>query len=156
MSTQHIVQSKYFRVSAVAIGVLLVALVSFGFGMRVGMHKALFSSQWGRNYERNFMGPEGNTRGPQFADRFMGRAWRNGHGLAGDVLSVTSDGLIIKNPENQESTVSVGDATIINHGTETVRLQDVRVGDRVVVIGKPQEDGTVKARLIRIFDPLNH
>lgn len=135
--------------------VLLVALVSFGMGLKVGFQKAMFSSRWGENFERNFMmrGPEG--KGDRFMfpplNRLDGKAMRNGHGAAGEILSLSGNTILIKNPENQENTIRINESTLINRGRETIAIEDLKSGDRIVVIGKPQDDGVIAAHLIRVF-----
>jgi len=37
-------------------------------------------------------------------------------------------------------------------GRETVKKEDLKVGDWVVIIGSPNEEGQIEARLIRLFD----
>lgn len=156
MSVQHIVESKYFKVGAITGGIFLVALVSFALGVKVGFYKASFSARFGENYERNFLGGdfrEGRPPMPGFA-RMMDsddRGMRNPHGVAGEILSIAGDTLVIKNPENQESTLRVNDKTIINRGKKTLALSDLSVGERIIVVGKPGDDGMIFARLIRVF-----
>lgn len=162
MSARQIIESKYFKVAAATCGVLLVALVSFAAGVGVGFRKALFSARFGENYERNFLGGsrEGDGRTPApFGMMGRMRNWvdgdergaRNPHGVSGEVVSVSGDTIVIKNRDNQESTVRVSNTTAINRGKETIALGDIVSGDRVVVIGRPADDGTIAARLIRVF-----
>lgn len=147
-------RGKPFLSMAIVLGVLLVAVASFAAGVKVGVHKALFSSKWGKNYEQNFLGHR-EERGVKQHDFLSGRmgdkGLRNGHGVAGEALSVSGDTIIIKDSENQESTVRINESTIINRGRDTAALGDIQAGERVVVVGKPQEDGVIAAHLIRVF-----
>ena len=148
------------RIAASIIGVLLVALISFAGGTKIGARRALFSSQWGQNYERNFLGSGFDTR-PRMMGGFRGmmgswRDWdekgmRNPHGIGGEIISIASDSLVIKDKNNQENTIRVNEGTIINRGRDTIALTDLKTGDRIVVIGKPVQDGAVVAHLIRVF-----
>lgn len=61
--------------------------------------------------------------------------------------------MTLRNPAGQESSVAVTDATIYNKGSDRVNFEDLSVGDMVVALGKPSDDGTVVAALIRVFDP---
>jgi hypothetical protein len=154
MSLQHLTESKYFKVAAITSGVLLVALVSFAGGMHVGFRKALFSSSFGANYEQNFLGfPDDRPPRPtsSMMDPVGEKGMRNPHGLSGEILSISGDTLVIKDRNNQESTVHVSDATIINRGKETLTLGDLMNGNKIVVIGKPQDTGVIDAHLIRVF-----
>jgi hypothetical protein len=76
---------------------------------------------------------------------------RNAHGVAGEILSVNDNTLIVKDRDNQESTIRMSEATIVNRGKDTVDMNTLTVGERIVVVGKPQEDGVIAAHLIRIF-----
>ncbi len=154
MSLQRLTESKYFKVAAISCGVLFVALVGFAAGLQVGFHKALFSSSFGANYERNFLGLPDDRPVPTMGsmmDPAGEKGMRNPHGLSGEILSISGDSLIIKDRNNQESTVHVSDATIINRGKETLTLSNLMTGNKIVVIGKPQDNGVIDAHLIRVF-----
>lgn len=154
MSIQPFLQSKYFRGAAIATGLLVLILGSFALGMRVGFHKALFSAKWGENYERNFLG-DGDRGGrglsPLKEMKMMGKGMRNAHGTAGEVISVAGETIILKDRNDQENTIRVNESTIINRGKDTIEVNTLAPGDRVVVIGKPQEDGVIAAHLIRVL-----
>jgi hypothetical protein len=62
----EIIKSKGFKLAALAVAFILVALVSFAGGAKVGFRKALFSCRWGENYERNFMGQRPSFGRPGF------------------------------------------------------------------------------------------
>ncbi len=157
MSVKQCMESKYFRVGAIMGGVVLVALLSFAVGVRVGLHKALFSTHFGQNYERNFMGgfeEKGTRMMPPFGKMMDAndRGVRNPHGVGGKIISIAGDTLVIKDRNDQENSVRVSETTSINRGKETVVLQDLAVGDRLVVVGKPGDDGIIMAELVRVFD----
>lgn len=166
MDTQSFVRSKTFMGVMIALVFIAAVVGSFLGGMAVGFHKARFSYDWGERYEKQFMGygrgDEGRGKegrhasmmGRGMAGRLgEGRDFRNGHGAAGEILSIGDDGhtFTIKNPDNNESTVRVQDATLIRSGRDTVQLGDIKVGDRVVVFGKPGDEGVVLADFMRVF-----
>jgi hypothetical protein len=155
MSTKNIIESKSFKVAAAICGVLLIALLSFALGVRVGFYKALYSSQWGKNYERNFLG-SGEERGGRSQEKWGGMmgsgGMRNAHGVAGEILSLNDKTVMIKDLDQEENTILVTDNTIIRRGNETMKLGDLVVGERIVVMGRPGNDGVIAARLIRIFN----
>lgn len=156
MNLKELTQSKYFKVIVVSVGVFAVALVSFASGVAVGIHKARFSYAWGENYERNFVGGartmmSSNRGGMMGRFGFDSRDFRNAHGIAGNVLSVSDSSLIIKDRNNQENAVAVTEKTLIKSGRATVAIGDLKAGDRVVVVGKPGDNGVVNADLIRVF-----
>lgn len=151
MGIKEVFGSKSFRVTAALIGIFLIALASFAIGMAAGFHKARFSYAWGENYERNFAGPP--PRGPLgILPDFRGRDFRNAHGLAGTVILKKENQLIVKDREEKENTVTVGEKTIIKIRRDNATLDDIKENSRVIVIGKPGEDGVIVAELIRVFE----
>lgn len=154
MTTQEIVKSKKFKIAAGVIGVILFGLVSFSAGVRVGLYKARFSYKFGENYEKNFMGPKrGIFGGPRDFMRGMeGRDFRNAHGIAGEIMSIADNNLTIKDRDNRENSVSVSENTLIKRGRDDIKINDLKTGDKIVVMGKPGDNGTINADLIRVFD----
>jgi hypothetical protein len=137
--------------------VLLLAII-FALGVRVGMHKARYSYNWGANYERNFMGHRdgqgmmpGIKGGPMgfFGER--GGDFRNAHGLAGTIVSITDNNIVVKDRDNKENTVSVSDKTMIKSGRDDIKIGDLKVDEKIVVMGKPDDSGVINAELIRVF-----
>lgn len=152
--------SKLVKTTAIVIGIALVALISFSGGLAVGFHKAKFSYAFGENYERNFANGKfqgrddgrGMLRGGTMGDRdFEGKNFRNGHGISGEILSVTDTSIVIKDRDNQENTASINEKTIIRNGRNSVKATDLTAGTKVVIIGNPSDTGTIDADFIRIF-----
>lgn len=152
--------SKTVRTSAIVIGILLVALVSFSAGLAVGFHKARFSYAFGENYERNFVGgkfPDRDDRismmrgGMMNSPDFEGRGFRNAHGISGEILSITDANIIIKGRDNAENTIAISEQTLIKSGPDSLSVNDLKTGLKVVVIGKPNDTGTINADFIRVF-----
>jgi len=151
--------SKKIKIAVLVAGFFLVASVSFAGGVLIGFKKARFSYKWGENYERNFVG--GPLQGPMGmrGDRgsrdmmrgFEGRGFRNAHGIAGNIISIADNKIVIKDRGGQENTISVGDKTLIKRGQDTININDLKNDDRIVVMGKPGDDGTISADLIRVF-----
>jgi hypothetical protein len=171
MNIQEDLKSKKFpefgqasKIAALIVAFILVAIVSFGGGVAVGLHKAKFSYKFGENYERNFAGGPfqgvmGGMMGPRDPRNMMrdfeGRGFRNSHGIAGTIISVGDNKIIIKDQDEQENTITVSDKTLIKRGPETISVNDLKNDDRIVVVGKPGDSGTVMADLIRVFDNNN-
>lgn len=143
--------------------IILLAIV-FALGVRVGLHKAKYSYEWGANYERNFMdrqhgpmgieGPGGLPMGPGGPMDFLGERrgdFRNAHGLAGDIVSIADNTIVVKDRDNKENTVAVSDKTIIKSGRDDIKISDLKTDDRIVIIGKPDSSGVINAELVRIF-----
>jgi len=169
---KEFIQSKTFKIIAAIVGVFLVAAISLGVGVAVGLHKARFSSDFGKNYEQNFMGSRfndgrgmmnGNNRGGGMmgnASGFFGgmmrnlegRDLRNGYGIAGTILSITDNNIIIKDRDNKENTVAVSAQTLIKSRGADLKITDLKQNDQVVVMGNPGDNGVINASLIRVFN----
>ncbi|MCX6766772.1 MAG: hypothetical protein NT170_03275 [Candidatus Moranbacteria bacterium] len=156
-------KSKKFKIAALAVGVVILMLVSFAGGVAVGFHKARFSYKFGENYERNFVGGPFQEpgmmggRGPQgMMGGFEGNGFRNGHGIAGAIISVADNKIVIKDRDGQENTISVSDQTLIKSGQDTIKIADLKQDEQIVVMGRPGDNGTINADLIRVFDNRNN
>jgi hypothetical protein len=154
---QEKTKDNNLRVVVIVLGSIIAALLVFAAGVSVGIRKARFSGKFVENYERNFMGPEGLMDGPMgksriFMRKFEGRDFRNAHGIVGRIISVTGNKIVIKDPDDQENTIAVDDKTIIKRGRDNIKIADLANDEKIVVMGKPGEDGAVIADLIRVFD----
>lgn len=143
------------RTVAWVAGIAFVLVIVFAAGVTVGLQKARFSYDWGRNYERNFIDGPRKGGGMGMTDRFEGRGYRNGHGMGGEILSIAEGSVVIRDFSDRESTVVITDRTVIRKGDADLDQSDLKTGDRIVVIGKPREDGVVSAGFIRVFDADN-
>ena len=177
MDIQDPVKSRSFKLALGIVGVLLLVFTSFASGVAVGLRKARYSYQWGENYERNFMGHERGNFGMsdigsrermiegQFASLKMegrggmlelprsieGRDFRNAHGMAGTIISIAQDSLVVTDRDKKENTVFVTERTLIKDHMADVRLSDLKTGDQIAILGRPDDQGVIKADLIRIF-----
>jgi len=70
---------------------------------------------------------------------------------------INNDGsLVIKDIDNTEKIVIIDDNTTIRMFNQNVGKQDLKVGQKVVIIGEPNSSGEIEAKLIRIMpEPLN-
>jgi hypothetical protein len=152
---------KKIVLATVIVGLLLLMLISFAVGVSVGFHKAKFSSRFGENYERNFMGQHFGVGKQEVGlmgkmkekmGEFEGRGMRNGHGVAGTIISISDGSIVVKDKDNKEITISVSDQTIINQGQNTIKIGDLKNDEQIIVIGKPGDNGVINADLIRVFD----
>jgi hypothetical protein len=157
----EVLKSKGFKVAALVVGGILLVLVGFAGGVAVGLKKAKFSYKFGENYERNFVGGPFRDRKPEMmGDRgpgeklpnFEGRGFRNAHGISGTIISVADNKIVLKDQDGQENTITVSDKTLIKRGQDTISVNDLKNDDRIVVMGRPGDNGTINADLIRVFD----
>lgn len=155
MSEQEKSKNNNMRIAAIVVGSVILVLVIFSAGVSVGIHKARFSNKFAENYERNFMGPKGGPMmdGPgEFFDDMGGRGWRNAHGIAGTIVSIADNSIVIKDRDDKENTIDVNDNTIIKDGRDSIKITDLKNDERIVVMGKPGDNGAINADLIRVFE----
>jgi hypothetical protein len=140
---------------------LMLLVLVFAVGVKIGERKAHYSSAWGTNYERNFLGNSkgmmgqrsgygGDSRG--MMGGFGGGDFRNANGISGSIISISDSNIIIKDKDGKENTISVSENTLIKNGRDTIKITDLKNDQSIVVIGKPADNGTVSADLIRIFN----
>jgi len=150
MDFNKYLQSKTFKRALVAIGALIVLLFVFKAGEFVGYRKANFSYLWGENYHRNFAGPKSGFLG-NFGRGFGDKDFINAHGTFGSIIEIDGDTLVVKGKNDVEKTILISDKTIITSRRETIKSSDLKVDDQVVIIGSPNEQGQIEAKLIRVF-----
>jgi len=131
-------------------GFVIIVLV-FGAGMFIGGMKARFSYRWAENYHKNFAGPRSGFFGdwrklPPFPGDFI-----ESHGTFGEIIKINDSDFVIKGRNDMEKVVIITKDTLIKKGMTTIKKDELKVGDNVVVIGSPNEQGQIEAKLIRIF-----
>ena len=127
----------------------VVILLVFGAGVEVGTMKARYSYRWAENYHQNFAGPK---------DGFFSE-WRNfprgefinPHGVFGSIIKIDGNIVITKSKDDVEKTVLVSENTLIQKGRETIKSSDLNVEENIIVIGSPNEQGQIEAKLIRVM-----
>ncbi len=155
-SSHHFFRPRTLVCIAAVIGVILIAVASFAIGFSAGLHKARFSYRFSENYERNFIGLEHRGMKEGVFRKMDGKSFRSGHGVAGEILSIVDRTIVVRGSEGQENSIAVTDTTVYHKGGDRVNLEALAVGDRVVVLGKPSDDGVVTADLLRVFDRRNN
>ncbi len=140
---KNFLESKKVRVIIFTLGGVAAALLIFGGGVAVGYQKAIFFSNGGMNYQRNFFGAADGMGGPPRGP--------NPHGVMGDVIDVTSSSFSVKDMDNDEHSIAVNSGTVIRDLGQTVTVDQITPGSHVVVIGAPNPDGQVEARFVRVF-----
>ncbi len=139
MDLKQLHHLKKVRYVLIGICILVVALIIFQAGMFVGYMKASFSFRHGDNYSRIF-GP-----GPE-----RGRDLPGGHGVLGTIVSINLPTLVVTGTDNVEKTIDLTDDTQIVHFRDRIEAATLKVGDSVLVLGSPNEQARIVAKLIRV------
>jgi hypothetical protein len=145
MDFKNIHQSKTIRGIIIGIGTTILILCILFVGMNIGEHRARFAGQFGDNFEKNFMGPRSGMMG-SFNERLPG-----GHGAVGEIISINLPQIIINGSDNLEKTVLISASTTVRQFQKNIQGANLKVGDFVTVIGNPNDNGQVEAKLIRIM-----
>ena len=154
MNAQQFFQSKQFKWTLAGIGGVIILLLVFQAGVWVGFRKADYSYRWGDNYHRMFGGPRGGFMHGGMDD-MMGRDFTSGHGTAGAIVKIDGNNLVIKGQDGVEKIAVVTAATSVRRGNADIKLADLKADESVVVIGSPRDDGSIDAKIIRVFDAAN-
>lgn len=133
----------------IGIGIVIVALLIFQAGIFVGYHKAGFSYRWGENYFRTFGKPRGGFMGMGM----MENRFPSANGISGKIIKVNLPSIVIEEQANVERVAVITSGTIIRKFREEIKPQDLKVGDSVVVVGSPDNNAQIEAKLIRIIPP---
>lgn len=131
---------------------LIIAIIIFRAGMSVGYHKALFSHHLGDNYLNTFRGgphPRGGWSG-SMRDDFTG-----GHSSIGQIVKVSLPTITIEDLDSVEKNIIVDQNTKIRRFRDDVPVAALTIGTKVIVLGDPNDNGQIQARLIRILPDSN-
>jgi len=140
-------ESKNFKKLIYVLGIIFILALVFQAGMIVGFKKASFSRDWGDNYERNF-GPK--REGPSFIRDNM-KGIPNAHGAIGKIIKVEFPNIVVLDKDQTEKVIIIKDDTSILEKKEILQKESLTVDKFVVVIGNPNAEGQIEAKMIRIM-----
>ncbi len=136
---------------------LVVLVLVFSAGVFVGIEKAKFSYGWGENYYRNFVDPRGPSIGPLDSHNpFWDKTYISPHGLLGQIIELNDHGFVLVGKNQTEVPVEVDNQTIIENQRGSLKLSELKIGDQAVVIGAPDSEGEIEAKLVRIDNGIFH
>ncbi len=124
---------------------LFFALLIFQAGMYAGYRKAAFSYGMGAAYYNVFEGQPGGN--------FPRGGFVEAHGAAGKIISIHLPTFVLEGPDNLEKVILIDDDTEIRRFRAVASSSDLAAGDFVIVIGEPNDEAEVTAKLIRILPP---
>lgn len=143
-------ESKFFKGVVCTLAAIVVVLVVFQAGRFVGFRQASFAFRMGDNYYRAFEG--GSPRGGMMGGLPFGNM-PGGHGAVGKVIKVSLPTIVISTPDGLEKTVTLGEGTLIKRFRGEASSSSLKVGDMVIVVGEPDQDSVIEAKLIRLLPP---
>jgi len=129
--------SKKTRVITTVIGALLLAALIFHAGVVYGSHRNPFGRHdAGRGFRPPFF--PGNLELPH------GFIW-NDHGAVGTITAITLPTFLMQTREGTIQSILIGTSTVIRSNTL------LSMGDEVIVLGEPDNQGRIDATLIRVL-----
>lgn len=149
-NNQKIIRHDILKWVIVGLLAIVVIVLAFGLGILVGEKKAKFSYRWAEQYHKMFAGPRAGFFGDWRS--FPRREFIEAHGNFGEIIEIKENEFVIKGKEDVEKVISITDKTIIQKERLKTKKEDLKVGNWVVVIGSPTEEGKIEAKFIRIFD----
>ncbi|MCX6737180.1 MAG: hypothetical protein NTX26_00320 [Candidatus Parcubacteria bacterium] len=137
-------KKNFLRGFIIALSFLFV----FNLGIGVGREMERFACNWTASYHKNFGGPEMG-----FIENWRGQspAIINGRGVAGKILQINADTLVIQSQNNIEIIVVMTPETQVTKLQDQVSRGELKMNDFIVVVGNPNVDGQIVAKLIRIL-----
>jgi len=148
MSFKDFFKSNHLNKLLIVLATIVVLFFVFSLGVFVGHEKGKFSRNWGENYYNNIMGPGR----PGMMD--FNRPDFNAHGGLGQIIKIDGNNLIIKDQASVEKIILVTGKTIITKNNQNIKITDLKVDDKIVVIGGPNDQGQIEPKLIRVLPEL--
>lgn len=141
------IQSKNLSHTMTAILVLVGIIFVFHIGEEFGYKKAELTDHMSDNYYKAFGPHDPGQNGPLgylFDDQ------TDAHGVAGKVINVSDNKILVADNEGIEKNVLVDKTTILKNHRDNITTKDIKPGDYIVVIGSPTTDGQINAKIVRI------
>lgn len=148
---KKIIEAKVFMKIVYILGIIIVISLIFQAGFFVGFKKASFGRDWNNNYTDNF-GP--SRRGPFMMEGGFGNSkdLPNSHGAIGRIIKIELPTVIVLDDKDKvEKVILIDDNTEIRRMRDRVSKEDLRVDNFIVVIGAPNAQGQIEAKLIRLL-----
>jgi hypothetical protein len=131
--------------------IFIIAILLFEIGVFVGFHKASFQKDWSNNYRDNFIG----GKGPRQMEKMRALDFKdtpNSHGAIGRIIRKDSFEIVIMDDKDMiEKIIVINDKTNFRSMKNTIYFDDFKIDDFVVVLGDPNPQGKIEAKLIRLI-----
>jgi len=137
---------RTFKFTIALLAELILLVGAFSLGVNIGLKKAGFTYSWSQNYPNNF-GGRGALIPPPPGGQFF-----NAHGLDGTILTLDKNSIVIKDEDSTEKTLLITPQTTIRLNFQNLAPADLKTGEEIVVIGEPNPQGQIEAKLIRVLN----
>jgi hypothetical protein len=147
--------SRFKKITIITAGVIIMIMV-FTAGIFVGIEKARYSFHWRDNYGCGHRMPD-RFGPPNPGQRDWGELPLppgpvnfNANGVAGNISAISSSSLTIIDRNNNSQIININNQTVISSHRQNIKPSELKIGDDVVAIGSPDDQGRIIAKFIRI------
>lgn len=127
-------QIKWIKIGLIGMGIVLSIALVFGVGFFAG----------------RFTGRNVLPIAPLLERGFLGAG---SHGATGAIETIQDKTITLKVRDGTSRQIVTDSATRFERNLRKISLSDLKTGDRIIVVGAPNAQGILKARVIRIIDP---
>lgn len=131
--------------------ILILLIIFFKLGVYWGYKKNSFSYNWCRGYQRNFDPGFYSGGGFNKMRKFDKEPFLRGYGISGKIVLIKDSGFVLEDSDGIEKIILVFENTILKKNGLNIKFSDLKEGDFVVILGKPNQNGEIEAKLIRVF-----
>ena len=135
--------------------VIIIAMSIFYAGTLVGFQKASYGRIWSEHYNQNFGMGRRNINTGMMGGGFNGigmmNYFPNAHGATGKIIKIELPSVIVQDKDNTEKVILIKDDTKIQIGRTEIKTGSLKMDDFIIVIGAPNEQGQIEAKLIRVI-----
>ena len=138
-------------------GVILLLLIGFIMGQSFERIRFRHNLQWRQNYQTNFFGKFQPREMRHIMGNIAPRPMRS-FGILGTVLSMEESNFVVQDGDGNEQSIQIDDKTIFRFDrfqSKIPTINNIKVGNRIAVFGRPNNNGQIYATLIRIFSDNN-
>lgn len=140
-------ESKVFKITVYVLCTFFILFFVFQAGMITGFNRASFGHNWGDNYDKNFGSPRRNP--PLIKNNI--KEMPNSHGAVGKIIKIDFPNIVVLDRDQTEKVIVITDKTNIIERKEKVNKENLSVDKFIVLIGNPNNEGQIEAKLIRII-----
>lgn len=125
---------KWIKIGLIGLGIVVSVALVFGAGFFIGRFTSRNAPPIVPLLERGFLGT-------------------GSHGATGAIEVIQDKTIILKVRDGTSRQIVTDSATRFERNLRKINLSDLKTGDRIIVVGTPDAQGILKARVIRIIDP---
>lgn len=123
---------NWLRTSLVALAAVIALTIVFGAGFWMGRRSAM----------------------PFDPSRPQARvAPRHGHGATGTIQEIAEPRIVIRTRDGKLQTIVVDADTRFDKNFQNISMKDLKINDTVIVLGSPDSEDQITARLVGLIDP---